>query len=477
MFRAMPADGNPPLYFLLVRLCLHLPVSTELAVRLPSVLAFPASALAAFVFVRRLAPFRFALLSMCLLLGSDIGEQFGVEGRPYALLMFFTALQLCFWQLAKSKADRRWALMGITLCTSGAILSHQYGIIYAVLPIATGEAIRFVQSRRLDAGIMASVGLGSLTILGTYPPMLHTQALLLNAIRSSPTFWARPGWLDLGCYGEMQPTYIALLVLLVAAAWGLAWAGWSTFRPQRIADIAPPIPLQAEDIAVADMLALFLPIMLLLTHLGTNYFVARYAIGSALGVALLVGILAAYAGARWHFFKGLVSLIVLYCVTIGTLRLWIQARPNPPVDYGASLFASVPDAEPIVFASALDFMPSWWYADGPTRQRLHYLSDLQASKTTPDMIPEYSMFLERYQTPMQMEDYGPFVRTHNTFLIYSAGLPRLEWLPQRLVQEGWDLTLIVSGKRGKLFRAKAPLASQRAMNLPTGHSGFTVRDK
>ena len=37
MFRAMPSDGNPPLYFLLARLCLHLPVNTELALRLPSV--------------------------------------------------------------------------------------------------------------------------------------------------------------------------------------------------------------------------------------------------------------------------------------------------------------------------------------------------------------------------------------------------------------------------------------------------------
>ena len=176
-----------------------------------------------------------------------------------------------------------------------------------------------------------------------------------------------------------------------------------------------------------------------------------------------MGILAACVGARWRFVNGLVSLIVLYCVAFGTLMLWMNARPEPPIDYGVSLFAAVPGTEPIVVASALEFMPSWWYADGPTRRRLHYLSDLQSAKTLPDRIPEYSLFLDRHQTPMQMEDYGSFLRTHRTFLVYSAGLPRLEWLEPRLVQEGWDLKLIASGKRGELFRATAPLATQHAM--------------
>jgi hypothetical protein len=61
---------------------------------------------------------------------------------------------------------------------------------------------------------------------------------------------------------------------------------------------------------------------------------------------------------------------------------------------------------------------------------------------------------------MQMEDYGSFLRTHRTFLVYSPGLPRVEWLEPRLVREGWDLKLIASNKRGKLFRATAPLMQQ-----------------
>jgi mannosyltransferase len=453
MFRVMPADGNPPLYFLLARWCLHLPVSTELGLRLPSVLAFPASALAVFVFVRRIASFRFSLLSMCLLLGSNIGDRYGVEARAYSLLMLFTALLLCFWQSARNGAHRSWALIGIVVCTSGVILSHQYGIIYSVLPLATGEAIRSIRRRRLDVGVLSCVGLGALTIFITYPPMLRAQALLLTVIRSSPVFWARPGLADIGSYGEMQPIYSPVLFLFVAFAWAIG----SALIPRR--NMAPELLLcvQPEDLAVADVLTCFLPIMMLLTSLGTNMFISRYAIGSALGIALLAGILAAKAAARWRFINHLVSLIVLYCVTVGTLWLWTNTRLEPPDDHGTSLFAAAPGTEPIVVASALEFVPSWWYSDGPTRCRLHYLSDLKSAKATPDMIPEYSLFLDRHQTPMQMDDYDSFVRTHRTFLLYSAGLPRLEWIEPRLIREGWQLQLIASGKRGKLFRAAAPL--------------------
>ena len=106
------------------------------------------------------------------------------------------------------------------------------------------------------------------------------------------------------------------------------------------------------------MLTLFLPIMLLLTHLGTNYFLSRYAIGSALGVAILLGILGAYASARWPDVNRFISLMIVYSVTSGSLTLWSWATAKPRNDHGASLFATIPGSEPIVMASALEFVPS-----------------------------------------------------------------------------------------------------------------------
>src|SRR5215472_39523 len=53
MFHAMPTDGNPPLYFLLARPLLYLPIKTELALRLPSAFAYLFTMFAIYWFVRR----------------------------------------------------------------------------------------------------------------------------------------------------------------------------------------------------------------------------------------------------------------------------------------------------------------------------------------------------------------------------------------------------------------------------------------
>ena len=219
MMRVMPADGNPPLYFLLVRLCLHLPLNTELAVRLPSVLAFPATGLAVFLFVRRITLFRFGMLSMSTFMGSQIGGRYAVEGRAYSLLLLFTATLLCLWQSAKTPNDRRWALPGIVLCTSGAILTHQYGVIYATLPIVSGEITRWISRKKVDVAVLVCLGLGSLTILATYPPMLRAQSLLLTAIRSAAVFSLRPTAGNLGSYEEMWPLLSPILVACLVLAW------------------------------------------------------------------------------------------------------------------------------------------------------------------------------------------------------------------------------------------------------------------
>jgi 4-amino-4-deoxy-L-arabinose transferase-like glycosyltransferase len=457
MFQAMPSDGNPPLYFLFARLCLHLPLKTELAMRLPSILAFQGTALAVFLFVRRIASFQFALMSMCLLLGSVIGERFAVEARAYALMTLFTAVLLCCWQTATRRdesADRKWSLVGIYVCTAGAILSHQYGILYSFLPLVAGEAARWFGRRRLDFGVPCSWGLGALTILFTYPPMLHGQRTLLAAIRNSPNFGARPMFGDLGTYGEMWPLIVPFLLPIVI----VPWAFIQTALLRRTSKPIEPPSLRAKDLAVADMLALMLPLMLLITHFGTGFFVDRYAIGSALGISMLAGILAALGSGRWPQLRVLVSLVSLYSVVIGIALLWAPtASYSHATDYGEALFRSVPGTEPIVVASSLQFPPAWWYADQSLRRRIHYLSDLKYAEQSGDVLPEYSLFVERWYSPMHMDDYATFMAQHRGFLVYSIGRRRSEWLMERLSRDGWDLNLINADRNGKIYRATAPM--------------------
>src|SRR5258708_38201390 len=53
IIEAVPADGNPPLYYFLAHLCLSLMGQTELATRTPAILAFAVTLFGTYLFVRR----------------------------------------------------------------------------------------------------------------------------------------------------------------------------------------------------------------------------------------------------------------------------------------------------------------------------------------------------------------------------------------------------------------------------------------
>lgn len=83
----------------------------------------------------------------------------------------------------------------------------------------------------------------------------------------------------------MVPPFIPLLAFLSAILFLLNRAVKTRRHSEFRASHVP-----AEDLAVALALGLFLPLMLLVTHFGTNYFQMRYAIGSAMGTAMLTGL-------------------------------------------------------------------------------------------------------------------------------------------------------------------------------------------
>jgi hypothetical protein len=455
MFHAIPTDGNPPLYFLMARPLLRLPIRTELALRLPAILAYLLASLTVYWFVRRNAGRIFALLSMSMFLGCGI-QRYAVEARPYSLLLAFTGVVLCCWQVAIRKRERGLALTGISACTAAAICSHNYGVIYALLPLLAGEVVRSYRRQQVDLPLLASAGLGSLALCLTIPPTLRGQQPWLAAIRRCPVFWAHPHLADLRLYEEMLPPFIAALVVLVVFAVILKYATLPMPAYQESAPSAAP-----EEGATALALALFLPAMLLITHFSSGYFQTRYALGSAMGLALLSGIILSFLSRRWPRIANVAWAGAFYCLIVALLGVWMLGATSLHVAQLDPLLRSADTTEPIVIASALQFSPAWWYSDARLRERLHYLSDLHYAEQNPDFIPEYSLSLERAYTPMQLDDYAPFLSSHPHFLLYCYGEPRLEWTMTRLIREGWHLRLMNSEGERTLYDVTAPTEHQR----------------
>ncbi len=443
MFRAIPLDGNPPLYFLLARLCLHLPVRTELALRLPSILATDATAVLVFLFVRRNARFTPALLSVCAYLGSGFCLYSCVEARPYALLLFFTTACAFSWQSAARGRRRKLALCGIAASMAGAILSHQYGIIYASFPLFTGEMIRLSQRRRLDAPVIVAWIAGAATLLITIPATLHAQSGLLLALKQDEAFWARPQLKFLLLYIHAMPPLIPIAILAfgipaVVAGAVVAEKYWNSGQQGD-----ERVWVHKEDLCVGLAFILILPLMLLITRLGTNYFAARYAVGTSLGFSIVLGLLLSRPRVRSQKFETVLYALVAYCLLMAYGVLLPDEMDRMARVQTDPLFLSIAPGEEIVMSDALMYFPAWWYSPG-VRNRLHYLSDLSYAEKQRDFIPEYSLVSEHSIGTPAVDDYREFLATHREFVLYCYGVPRREWLRDRLKSDGWKLTLLGS---------------------------------
>jgi hypothetical protein len=457
MSHAIPVDGNPPLYFLLARLCLHFPIQTEIALRLPSIAALDIAALMVFLFVRRNSRACFAFFAMSIFLGSSFGLFAALEARAYALLLCFTSIAIYCWQSAVRGQRRRLALFGITAAMVGAIFSHHYGVIYVFLPLVAGECVRIWRGHRIDYPVFAAMMLGAVSTVITFPPMLHGQAGLLHAVKQSQNFWSRPNLGSLLIYAYTIPKPIPVIVCVVLALGALLRYGIfrKNWKPEREIKQAPLV--RTEDSAVGAMLVLILPIMLIVTKIGTGYFWERYAIGAALGIAIVSGLWSAYLSERVLMIGALIPSGIMWGFSVALLNFWLvgPSQGNAGVQ-SDPLFLSAIAREPTVVADAVIFLPTWWYSDSGTRVRMHYLSDLSYAIRQPDFIPEYTLTQEQPYGAPKLDNYKEFLATHQEFLLYCYGRPRLEWVKERLISDGWHLIPVQSEGAHELYQVIAP---------------------
>jgi len=450
MFHAIPTDGNPPLYFLLARIFLHLPVSTELAMRLPSILAFNATAIAVYIFVRRVASFPAAMLSMCLVLGSFIGQQYAIEARAYTLLLLCAMAQLCSWQEYRRGSRKTAALAGVAISAACAVLTHQYGLIYVAVPLLAGEVTAWIENRKIDPRPLAAMVAGAVpTLAYTIPTMLSGQRGLLQMIRTAPHFWARPHAYLLDQYIQVFPVFASGLAVIA----GVVWLAIIVLIPQSHRVSTQQAESYAPELAAADLLLLFVPLMMTVTAMGTGYFLPRYGLGASIGMAMVCGLLAQSGIARWPKFQTIAYLPAAYAIVLAAARFYLIFHPVLSYNAREELVARAPADLPIVVENALEFSPAWWYSDASMRPRLHYLSDLDYTFHNSDPLPEYCLEWEKQYTPMHMDAYSAFIATHPKFLIFSDGQPRLEWVRTRLAARGWSVEPLEKNDSGRLYLA------------------------
>lgn len=451
--RAMPADGQPPMQYLLAHLSLTLFGTSEVALRLPETLAFAGAALGVYLFVRRRSAPAFAFLAMATLIGSGM-RYYAYEARPYSLLLFFTALTLVSWQAAAEGRLRPLSLAGVAVGIAGAITSHHFGALYAGMLLGSGEAVRLWKRRRPDYGMYIAAAVGFSALAVTLPLIRLTERLLFAAIPGSAAFWAKPRLFDLGWYADMVPVALPAAFAVLAAAM-LPALGKNEGSPRK-RDV-PPAPL--HETCAAAALVLLAPVVLILSRLTTEYAMERYAAGAALGIAVLVGIAVPRLGPEDRFLApvaALCAVAVLVCAVLGNEA--IALRKNRYLTRVDPLARTAPGSGPIVVASALHYLELWNYAPADLRARLVYLADRDYAERQSDFLPELSLDVGRSYFG-QIEDYRTFLAAHPRFLFYCGDDPRLEWTRGRLLGAGWKLRLLRDSDAWQLYEAEEPVTA------------------
>jgi hypothetical protein len=305
-------DSVPTLYLLLARFFYQITGHSESAVRLLSAIAMAAALLVVFDCARRLTNGLHGLIALCILAGSFLAY-YGYEGRPYSLVVLFTAIAL--WQWLHTRDDSKAAAAGFGAAIFLAVSMH-FNAVLAMVPFGVWELYRWRPWRRPSLKFLAGAA-GLLCALGICIPQMVTMYSIGRApagLWSAPSVGALVGVLrDVFPYGLFVLSVFAILVCLVRRA----------------------VKPMADSEAVC-WLFLTIPIAgLILAEAVTNSFYNRYLI------ALLPGVAVAFACLVRRHLNTLGSTVLLSTLALLGVAWQLQTFLHPesiePPSAGAPL--------------------------------------------------------------------------------------------------------------------------------------------
>lgn len=224
------ADPNPPLMHLLVQLSTSALGNSGLAIRLPAILAVLLAIVAMWWMLRRWVRPSFAAAGILAFMATR-GFDYAYDARSYALLMGFSMGALALWiSCGELTAWRRFsALSGMSFMLAASLSSNYYGVL-AFFPLAAGEAVRTLNSRRLRQGVWVAMAIASLPLLAYLPLIRH------NIAEFGPHAWNRPH------LTMVARSYLELVESIFWPVLGMAlWKLWK----RRPADLIPAPELAA----------------------------------------------------------------------------------------------------------------------------------------------------------------------------------------------------------------------------------------
>lgn len=416
-------DLTPPLLHLLMRASTSFFGSGNLAIRLPSVLAFYGASFLVFVYAKRKLGLAYALIPVLLLWYSPF-FQYATEARPYALVALFFSLLLVSWDAFNVSArNRSLKLTGIAVASTGLVLSQVFAPL-SIAPFVVAELVRERSEKRIAFRVWAAL-LSPLLCTLLYVPLLHGYNTLFYPTRFQASFR------KVGAFFWHALSGIPIQVLLILSAMFLVWR----LRGRNLRTV----PLKRAEAA------LFLALLSLPLALNGILFWWHGAFWDRYCITTVVALYILAAAALDVSFDSAASVACSVSACILAFILF-QRLPHPSYDNVTAAGPLVPThvlthvrpTLPLVAASGLTFVEMNRHESQDVLSRLYYLTDREAAVhyAHTNLFERLSELRSDFGLRGTVEPYPLFLKHHREFLVLGTpGYPE-DWLLSKLAHDG-----------------------------------------
>jgi hypothetical protein len=455
-----PFDGSPIGFYVVERLGFGLFKNKEIATRLPAILAIPITISCVFVYVNKRNGSLVAFLCAVLVLPTILFARYGIEGRPYALLVACIAFALVCYQRVPAAF---WTIM-LAVSLAFAQTIHHFAV-FAMVPFGLAEAVFFLRMKQFRWKVWLSLACGPLPLVFFLPLLARYRSYYGGHFYVTYTLTSVPA--TFGNFFLTDSAYGAALAAVCIV--GVMVAQFRERDEVQTAGAARNGDLVEGTLLLGLLcLPLIVYIAIAVMHGGVR---DAYILPAILGVYLAVGRILSLSRRI-----GAALFIVFLAANVGVreFRFWRSAhtlRLEKPSDGLETLLRSSGYADsglPIVVASGMIYVPLAYYSPQRLAKRLFYVSDARdLLDPSGDMFNRNVKFFKDYM-PLQLADYGTFIAEHPVFLLYGEEPESYGemWVTKHIFHEGYLVQAVGVDPIRRLFLVNAKMKNQETAQVP-----------
>lgn len=419
-----PIVVDPPLYPTRAFFFARLPLPVELALRLPSILAYGAMMLSLFVIARRRASNLIALIAFTIPMIITPLFDYAIDARPYALLLAFSGWAFAFWQKDRIRQTQPASLTLLAICLTGAMLTHYFAV-FVLIPFCAGElwrSARYGADMRTCGALLAPI----IAVL-VYIPFLPAAA----RYRANP--WRAVSYTDLDRTYALISTPEVLIALLSCCAAALLLCSFKReTRPQ-------PANVSFHSYEIAALLGfLVIPVTIFVAaKLVTRSYVPRYGIAFVIGaILLLTAIFEIIISRAKGLAHGALALLLFYAILpFSALTHRLPVSPDSIDNSWAEILCRFPGAVIGVDDPGL-YLRFRLFGRGDISNRMVLISEDKGTGETPSTNDLSNQAIHEL-LGVPNERVGQFVDAHQRFLLIGNGFRnKLIATGERLLWQG-----------------------------------------